>query len=92
MSERREHSVVNRIIRDLLSSDSEQVRGEASAWLLAAVQHVLRLDEDLDPDTVTTVQGRRACAMAIADLREAYDYYARTTEQCRDDPAEFLLH
>ena len=92
MTTRNPHHGVNRIIRELLSADLSDERNGTAAWLLAAIEHVLHLDETLDPREVETPAGRHACAMAIRDLRESFDAYNAAAENSTDNAAAFLLH
>jgi len=80
---------VNRVIRELMSSfveDERERRSANRAWLLAAIEHVINLDETLTPGAVETAATRRACALAIQDLKDAFDAYeASIIEDSFDD-------
>jgi hypothetical protein len=72
-------------IREFIASGDEYGMGFASAWLLHAVDHVLKLDRELTPQTVITPENRRECGLAIIDLEHAFAEYNRATQRVHDD-------
>ena len=74
-----------REVESEFADDGEGRIRAAVMYVLHAVEAVLRLDEQLDPEKVETPAVRQQCAIAITDLKEAMDCLERVTKEDAPD-------